>query len=137
MSLLSSPWWRDVLARAGRNALQVVLPVVLLAQTTGTVTGLDWRAILDLVASAALVTVVKALAGLSADERSPMAVKALERSVPAAAAVLLGFLTAPAWSLFHADWTGVGVATLSAAVAAVVHLVVDPPLTPAQLAAAA
>jgi len=129
-------FWRDVLARAGRNALQVVLPVVLLAQTTGTVTGLDWRATVDLTVAAVAVTVAKALAGLSADASAPTSVRALERAVPAAAAVLLGVLTAPAWSVFRADWTGISVAALSAAVAAVIHMAVDPPLTREQFRSA-
>jgi hypothetical protein len=120
-------WWRDVLARAVRNALQVVLPVLALASTTGTIAGVDWRATLDLVASAAVVSLVKAMLGMTADDTAPVACRALERAVPAAAAVLLGFVTAPAWSMFCADWAGIGVATLSAALAAVVHMVIDPP----------
>jgi len=120
------PYWREVLDRAGRNAVQTVIPVIVAAQL-GSVAGLDPVNVLIAAALAALVTVVKAAAGITAGPSSSLVCRLADRALPAAAATLLTFITIDGTSVAPViDWRAAGIATVAAALGAVAQAYVSP-----------
>lgn len=124
--LLDPDWWQDVAARAGRQAVQVLIPVLALA-AAGDVTGIDPLAAALAVALAALVTVTKALAGLTVGTRAPWWQQALERAVAAAAGALAWLLPAEGLDLLVMDWGDIAVAVAAAAGLALAAMVTNQP----------
>jgi len=120
------PYWREILDRAGRNAVQTLIPVLVAAQI-GSVTGLDPVNVLWVAFAAALVTVLKALSGLSAGAADALYWRLADRAIPAAAATLLSFVTLDGVSVVSSvDWQAAGVATVAAALGAIAQAYVSP-----------
>jgi hypothetical protein len=123
------PFWREILDRAGRNALQTVIPVLVAGQV-GTVVGLDPINILWAAFVAAFVTVLKAVAGLKATPEAPLVWRLLDRAGPAAAATLLSFVTINGTDAAPVvDWRAALIATASAALLAIAQAYVSPAVT--------
>lgn len=123
-ALRSSEYWRDLLERIGRQAAQTALPIVMVVGVGQTV---DIKAAVLAVLVAVVVTVLKALVGLKVDPGEALGWQLLDRAVPAAAGVVLGFVPVDATGLLTIDWTSVVVAALGAAVTAVLAYYVTPP----------
>jgi hypothetical protein len=117
--LLTLLFWRDVAARAGRQAQQALLPVFALAALSGGLQGIDVKATAVYLAGAELVVVVRALYELRLQN------DLVDRVVAAFAGALVGVVSATGFNLLHSDWrTNVGVAG-AAAVASLLQLVFD------------
>jgi hypothetical protein len=119
--------WRNIVSRAGRSSVQVLIPTLILLASTRDFTTFSGWALLDLIGSAAVITVGKALFNMQADPKAPWYVQAIERAIPAAASALLGYTTAAGFSLLNTDWRTVGYATALAFLTALAHTVIDPP----------
>lgn len=124
--LLDPDWWQDVTARAGRQAVQVLIPVLALA-AAGDVTGIDPAATAAAVALAVLVTLVKAIAGITVSTRAPGWQQALERAGAAAAGAAAALLPADGLGLLTLDWGDLGLAAAGAAALALAAMVTNPP----------
>lgn len=124
--LFSGPWWRDVLARAGRQAAQVVIPVLALA-TAGNLVGVDPLGVALGMALAVALTVLKAVLGLSVDPRAPLVQQAAERAASAAAGALLAVLPVDGRALLDLDWGIVGTAVAGAVGLALVAMFTNTP----------
>lgn len=101
--LADGAWWRDVLDRAFRQALQVLLPVLALAATTGRVDVKAGVAVLVVAVTQAAVVVFRALTEIRASSGAPLALQVLDRSVAAAAGAVLAILTADGFDLLALD----------------------------------
>ena len=122
----ASAWWRDVLARAGRQAVQVLTPVLALA-AAGDITGLDPLAVAYTVAAAAAVTVLKAAAGFAADPGASIVVQGVERALAAAAGAALAVVPANLAGWLDVD-PRVAVASIaSSAGLALAAMITNPP----------
>ena len=122
----ASAWWRDVLARAGRQAVQVLTPVLALA-AAGDITGLDPLAVAYTVAAAAAVTVLKAAAGFAADPGASVVVQGVERALAAAAGAALAVVPANLAGWLDVD-PRVAVASIaSSAGLALAAMITNPP----------
>lgn len=131
-------WLRDAIARAGRNARQTALPILLVAHQTGQLTGLSSaRALAAGVGTAVVVTtgrlVLGELAGLRTPDDAPAWRRLLSRVVSAAAVPVVGVWPLD-WTGFHGvSWQAVGWASLLAAVLALADRgldTVDPTIDP-------
>ena len=120
------PWWREILDRAARNAVQTLIPV-LVTSSVGSITGLDPLATLWVAFLAASVTVLKAFANIQITERTALAWVLLDRAGPAAAATLLSFVTIDGTEVVPVvDWRAAFIATAGAALLAVAQHYVSP-----------
>lgn len=124
--LVDPDWWAEVAGRAGRQAVQVLIPLLALA-AAGDVTGADLPAYALAAALAVLVTVLKALAGLSVGLLAPWWEQALERAIAAAAGAVAGLLPAAGLGLLTTDWRAVGLAAAGAAALALAAMVTNRP----------
>lgn len=127
--LADPDWWADVAARAGRQAVQVLVPLLALA-AAGDLTpaaGADLPAYALAAGLAVLVTVLKALAGLSVGLRAPWWEQALERAIAAAAGAVAGLLPADGLGLLTTDWRAVGIAAAGAAALALAAMITNRP----------
>jgi hypothetical protein len=132
VSLTDQSFWVDVLERAGRQAVQVVIPVLLLAATTGHLATSD--VLLATAASAAvafLVVVFRALTGLRADDGASLTTQAVDRAIAAFAGSVAAVLTANGFDLLHADFRGILLAASSSALLALVAMVTNTPASAA------
>jgi SNF family Na+-dependent transporter len=123
-------FWRAVLDRAVRNAIQTLIPTLVAAQV-GTIVGVDWTNLLYVAAIAGGVTVVKALVQVATDtvatSRTPLVWRLLDRAIPAAGAVLISFATLNGSDAAPVvDWRAAWIATVAAALAAVAQAYVSP-----------
>jgi ABC-type Co2+ transport system permease subunit len=119
-------WWRELADRAARNAIQVVIPLLITA-TTGSVHGYDPATVLVGVVAAAAVTVLKALAQISATADASFGVQLLDRALPAMAGALLTYVTVDLSALNDVDWRAAIVATTGAGLLALAQRAVSPP----------
>lgn len=119
-----SRWWRRLLERAGRQAAQVVVPIIAAAQTGS---GFPAQAVILAAALAVLLTILKAFAGITATPGSPWPWQLLDRAVPAAAGTILGFVPVDAAGIISVDWARVFTAALSAALVAALAYYITPP----------
>lgn len=101
--LTDGAWWRDVLDRALRQALQVLLPVLGLAATTGRIDVKAVAAVAVVAVTQAAVVIFRALTELRASDGAPLALQVLDRAVAAAAGALLAIFTADGFDLLAAD----------------------------------
>jgi hypothetical protein len=124
--LLDPHWWRDVAARAGRQAVQVLIPARALA-AAGDVAGVDPAATALAVALAVLVSLVKAVAGITFGSSAPRWQQALERAAAAAAGAVAALLPADGLGLLTLDWGDLGLAAAGAAGLALAAMVTNPP----------
>lgn len=111
----------DVLDRAVRNVVQVLIPVLAIAAGSGSLEGIDYLAVADLAGVAALVTVLMAGANLVVDPSASLAVQAAERALKAFAGSLVATVGAVQFSLFDASWQTLAIAAASSAVLAVLQ----------------
>lgn len=133
--LTDGSFWADTLSRAGRQALQAAIPVLLVV-ASGDVTGLSLADSAIVIAVAALVTVAKALAGLTAGDGASLPVRIAERAVAAFAGVVAGGLYVTSVAEFAAlDWSALLYAAVGAAGLSVAQLFVDPPAPASSYAA--
>jgi hypothetical protein len=117
--LLTVIFWRDVAARAGRQAQQALLPVFALAALNGGLQGIDYTSTAVYLAGAELVVLVRALYELRLQN------DLVDRVVAAFAGSLVGVVGAAGFNLLHSDWrTNLGVAA-AAAVTSLLQLVFD------------
>jgi hypothetical protein len=119
-------FWRDVLSRSARSAVQVLAPTLILIGASGDVTGLHWLALADLAGVAFVVSFLKAFLGLQVDPSGSWWVQAAERALPAAVTSLLAYATATGFSLVTADYRAIGVAAAGAFLASLAHTFLDP-----------
>lgn len=124
--LFTAAWWRTVLARAGRQAVQVLIPVLTLA-VAGDVTSIDPVAVALGVALAGAVVVLKALTGLTTSPDDPVAVQAFERAVGAAAGALLAWAPTDALGLLQMDGRALAISTAASAGLALAAMFTNPP----------
>lgn len=125
-TLVDPDWWADVAARAGRQAVQVLIPLLALA-AAGDITGADPAAYAFAAGLAVLVSVLKALAGLSVGVLAPWWEQALERAIAAAAGAVAGLLPADGLGLLAMDWRAVGIAAAGAAGLAIAAMITNRP----------
>lgn len=123
-------FWRAVLDKAARNATQTVIPTLIAAQV-GSLVGVDLINLLYVAAIAAGVTVLKAIVQVGTDtvasSRTPLIWRLLDRALPAAASVLLSFITLDGTSAAPVvDWRAAWIAVLAAALGAVAQAYVSP-----------
>lgn len=125
-ALATSSFWRDLLERAGRQAAQTALPIVVAVSAAG---GLNLKAVAVAIAGAVVLTVVKALATVNVTPGETWYWVLLDRAVPAAAGTVLGMWPVDAFDIDKVDWSAVGWAAASAAVVALLAYYVTPPAT--------
>jgi hypothetical protein len=128
--VLTLPYWRAVLDKATRNAVQTVLPVIIAAQV-GSIAGLDPVNVLWVAGIAALVTLLKAAVQAGADLQvtasTPLALRLADRAVPAAAATLITFVTVDGTGLATVvDWRAALIATAFSALGALAQAYATP-----------
>ncbi len=119
-----SPTLRAALARALRNALQTLLPLLALA-SAGQIDGASAGAVAVAAALAALVSLVKTAAGLQADPAASLSVQLAERALAAGAGAALGLIPLDLGGVLAADWAAIGTAVAGAAVLSVVSWSLD------------
>jgi hypothetical protein len=121
------PWWRDLAQRLWRQGQQTLVPILLLASTSGTV---DLKAVGYGIAAAEVVTVVKFGVTTLADWRPTPDTNwlghAADRVLPAVGAVLATVPVASLADIEHANYTQLGSAALLAAVLSLVDTGVNP-----------
>lgn len=118
--MLTDPtFWRDLGERAVRQVVQVLLPVLTIAITSGAISGLDYTDLAVTAGMAAAVTLLRALTGIRAPAGASFAVDALDRALAAAAGTALGLVTADGFDLLHADYVGFLGAVIGSAALAV------------------
>ena len=96
-------FWVDVLARSGRNAVQVVIPLLVLA-STGQVQSAGILTTLAAAGLAALASVLKAMTPLTSDSSDSIAWQVFERAVGAAAGAALAVFPLSWMDAVHMDW---------------------------------
>jgi hypothetical protein len=129
-SLTDIAWWEDTVARAGRQAVQTVIPVLALAAGTGGVTGFDYGDGLAVAALAALITVLRAVTGLRAPAGASLLVDGADRALAAAAGTALALVATDGFDLLHADWKTIGVAVAGSALLALAAMFTNTPAPP-------
>lgn len=110
--LTDARFWRDTLARVGRQVVQTIVPILLVTISTTGLTGVDLPALGCAAALAALVTLLRAFTGLRASPSSRFPVEAADRAVAAGAGTLLGLVTADGFNLLQANWSAIGITVL-------------------------
>ena len=123
--IATTSFWRELLDRAGRQAAQVALPIVAAVSAAGG--GLHPGEVAAVLGVAVAVTFLKALAGLSASPAEPLGWRLLDRALPAAAGVALGFIPVDLAGVGGVDWSAVGYAAGAAAVTSLLAYYVTPP----------
>lgn len=127
--LTTIPWWRELLDKLGRQAVQTAYPILGAVVASGG--QIDVLVVLVGLAGALAVSLGKAgllwVVELQVTEGSPLAWRLLDRAVPAAAGVLLGLWPAEWAGLLAVDWQAAVVAAVAAALLAVVGYWGTPP----------
>src|SRR4051812_27807709 len=128
--VLSDPtFWSDVLARAGRQAVQVLVPILTVAALGGGISSVDPLAVGIAVGVAFIVVVLRALTGLRAGPDAAPWVDGLDRAISAAAAPLPAPAAAANSAALNPDWRSVAAAAASSAGLALVAMFTNPPAT--------
>ena len=112
--LTTAAWWREVAQAGFRQALQVLLPFLVLVSANGRISRDDALAAAVAVAVAFVLVVLRRIAGATpGNDASP-------------AASLLGVLSADGLDLLHVDFGAALITAASSAVIAVAHGILDP-----------
>jgi hypothetical protein len=129
---LSDPsFWSDVAQRAGRQAVQVLIPILTVAALGGGISNVDPLAVGVAVAVAFAVVVLRAFTGLRASADAPVWVDGTDRALSAASASVLATVAAANFDALHTDWRSVAVAATSSAGLALIAMFTNPPADPA------
>lgn len=120
-------WWRALMERVGRQDAQIVVTLFTLGGLSNL--QLQWRADLALLASATILTVLKAVAGIKAKLEAPLQWQLFDRAWPAAAAAVLGAVGADS-----IDWASIDAGRIAqlagtAALTAIASYFILPPAT--------
>ena len=86
---MSRTFWHDLVTRAARNAVQVMIPFFILA-STGQITSAGVIAVTVAALLAAATSALKTLGGLTVTTAAPLWLQVLERAVAAAAGAVAG-----------------------------------------------
>ena len=127
--LFSPAWWRQIIDRSGRQAIQVMIPILAVA-ASGDLSGIDLQDVAFTVAIATVVVVLKAVAGLSVSPADAPGWQAIERAAGAAAGAALSLLPAKALDLLAFDWRTFTVAVVGSAAMSVAMMITSPPVGP-------
>lgn len=119
MILLSRAFWQVAAERAVKNAIQVMLPVLVLAGQ-GDIARFGVLSGLAATVLAAGLSVVKSLAGLTADDTAPAWVRVGERGAAAAAGAVAALWPLSWDGAINADWQAIAAAAVGACVASAV-----------------
>lgn len=114
-TVTDATWWSDVRDRSLRNAFQVLVPLLVLAQA-GQISGLGVRNTAVAAALAAVATVLKSVAGIVADQSSSIGWQYLERGLGAAAGAALAVLPLDWAGAISLDWKAAATAIVSSVV---------------------
>lgn len=127
--IITFSWWRVVLERASRQAAQTAVPI--LATVVASAGHVDIPAMAVALVGAVAVTVAKSalqeISGVHADPGDPILVQVVDRALPAAAGVLVGFVPVDAAGILAVHWSDVAAAAVSAAVISIVAVYATPP----------
>lgn len=124
--LTTTGFWSDVLDRAFRQAIQVLIPLLTLSAATGQIRTMDLAAVAVAAVVAFAVVVLRALTGLRVEGGS-WTVQVADRAVSAAAAAVLAVVAADGFDLLSADWQAIGLSAGLSAVLAVAQGYLAPP----------
>ena len=126
--LITVAWWRLILERVARQVLQTAAPILAVLAAAN---GLTVQTVLTALAGPVVISLIKSLflevRQVTVDPSAPWWVQILDRAVPAAVGVYVGFVPESLRGLLTVDWAAVSWAALSAAVLAVVAVYVAPP----------
>jgi Putative lactococcus lactis phage r1t holin len=126
MALETYSFWRDVLERSARQALQVALPIaVAVAASNGERIKL-LPTLYGLILAVA-VTILKAIVGAVSSSTSPIWIQLLDRVGSAIAGTLLAFLPSDLLNVLGVDWSAVAWAAVASALVAFGSYYAAPP----------
>jgi hypothetical protein len=118
---------REALSRAGRQVLQALLPTALIL-AAGHRDGIDVAAVAILAAITAAVSLLRSVTGITVPATAPLAYQLADRAAVAAAGAALGYLVDGLTVQTHVFWGQLAYAAAGAAVTALIHYYVDPPV---------
>lgn len=128
--LTSTAFWRDILARAIRNSIQVLLPVLVLA-SSGQIDGLTIRNAIGAAVLSGVVVVLKALSPLNASPTDPLGWQLVERAVGAFAGAALAIIPLDLTSLLSLDARTVAISIAGSVLLSFAAFYTNPPAIPA------
>ncbi|GAB3250864.1 hypothetical protein [Kineosporia babensis] len=126
---------RDALSRAVRQALQALVPTLVVIAGGSSLRGVDLTAVGSLVLVTAFVSVAKSAANLKLPATAPIAWQLTERAVVAAGGTAAGLAVAGLESGTSIAWEGLTTASVGAAVLAVVMYFTNPPVVQGEIIA--
>jgi peptidoglycan/LPS O-acetylase OafA/YrhL len=119
-------WWRDLLERLIRNLLQALTPALTILASTGGMP--DFATIFMMAFAVVVLTLLKYVSALTADDGDAWYWRVLDRAASAGAGGALALIPAEWTGGFGGvDWAAVGAATLGSALLALVMLYGTPP----------
>lgn len=119
---------RDAISRAVRQAIQALIPTLLVIAAGGT-RGLHVKAVLGLAGLAALVSLLKTAANLTLPGEAPLWEQVAERAVTAAAGTAIGLLTVDGFIPRDAiNWQQTLTAVIGSALLAAAMFYTNPPV---------
>jgi len=124
--LSTAAWWAEVVQAGFRQALQVLLPFLVLVGANGSISSNDALAAAVAVSVAFVLVVLRRVAGATASDDATLLEDLFYRAVSAFAGSLLGVLSADGLDLLHVDFGAVLLTAASSAAVAAVHGIVDP-----------
>lgn len=127
--LATTAWWLEVAQAGFRQALQVLLPFLVLVSANGRISRDDALAAAVAVAVAFVLVVLRRVAGATPGPDASPAADLFYRALSAFAGSLLGVASADGLDLLHVDFGAVLVTAASSAAVAVVHGLIDPART--------
>lgn len=125
---VASPlWWRDLLSRCGRQAVQYLIPVLVTLASGATFGFNPLDVVIGLVVAVA-VTVLRAVAGIRVADGAPLAARMADRAAAAGAGTFLGLFAVALDSndIAGLDWPLILQASLASALLAVANGFLDP-----------
>lgn len=130
-SVAAPGFWSDVLERCLRQAQQTALPIAAVLTAGG---GFDPGSAALTIATAVALTLLKNLLRIQASDASPLLLRLADRVVPAVAGVLVGFIPVDYLGWASVDYRAAGLASLGAALTALLTAYGAPPEVPTRRA---
>lgn len=121
---------REVLSRAGRQVLQALLPTALILANGRS--DVDLGAVVILAVVTFAVSVLNSAAGWKVAATAPVGLQLTQRAVVAAAGAALGYIVDGITVQTHVHWQALIVAAAGAAITALIHYYIDPPVVAEQ-----